>query len=344
MKVGTIIYATNSGLGILAKDFYDNGVITDVLVQSHPDYKNNYFWYNDTQVLPCVTDIANSKGSTPKYVKDVIEKFIDSVDILLIFEIEWYSEIVQAARSKGKKVILMPMYECTPFPIHADCYLTVSDLDHKYYTHMYNGRDIRRINIPVNSAIKWKQRTRAHSFIHNAGNARAGDRNGTEAILASIPYIQSKDIDIRIRSQHTGYTQINDSRVKFEYSNKNFSELWSEGDVFLFPESWNGLSLPIQEAFSSGMAVMCGNRFPMNNWLPTAPMIDPIGYYQRTIVPNVPFSCAQYSPISIAKKIDELANTDISEYSNLGQQWANDNSWNKLKLQYVKIIKDVYEN
>jgi hypothetical protein len=34
MKVGSLVYATDSGLGILAKSFYDNGIITRSMVVS----------------------------------------------------------------------------------------------------------------------------------------------------------------------------------------------------------------------------------------------------------------------------------------------------------------------
>ena len=344
MKVGTIIYSTTSGLGILAKDFYDNGIITDVLVQSHGRYKDNMHWYKNSDILSPVQDIANNRSETPKHKKDLINSFIDSVDILLLFELEWYSDVIQEARKRGKKVILMPMYECSPFPIIADCYLTVSDLDHKYYTQMYKGRNIKRINVPVNSSVKWKLRESANVFVHNAGNARGGDRNGTQALLDSIKFVKSKNIKIKIRSQHSNYTKVNDERVEYDFSEQSFENLWNEGDVFLFPERWNGLSLPIQEAYGSGMMIMCGNRFPMNKWLPNKPMINVAGYQKMRILPNIPFESAQYNPLDIASKIDEFANTDITKYSQMGLEWYEKNSWSLLKKEYSKIMEEIYEN
>ena len=37
MRVGSIVRATNQGLGVLAESFYNNGVITDVLIKGHPN-------------------------------------------------------------------------------------------------------------------------------------------------------------------------------------------------------------------------------------------------------------------------------------------------------------------
>ena len=38
--------------------------------------------------------------------------------------------------------------------------------------------------------------------------------------------------------------------------------------MFVFPEKFNGLSLPLQEARAAGMLVLATDRFPMNTWLP----------------------------------------------------------------------------
>jgi|11_taG_2_1085331.scaffolds.fasta_scaffold00605_7 hypothetical protein len=345
MKVGTIIYATDSGLGILAKDFYDNGIITDVLVQSHGTLKNNLHWYKNSSVLSPVENIATSKNSTPEHKKNLINDFLEKIDILFLFEIEWYSDIVQEARKRGKKVIFMPMYECSPFPILADCYLTTSDLDHQYYNKMYSGLNVERINVPVNSSVVWKKRSCANVFVHNAGNLRQGDRNGTQAILNSIEFIKSKNIKIIIRSQHDNIKFNNlDSRVTIDISNKKFEDLWSEGDVFLFPERWNGLSLPLQEAHASGMMVMCGDRFPVNTWLPAEPLIKVNSYTKKSIIKNIPFKSADYNPIEIANTIDKFANKNIEKYSLIGKKWSEKNSWNVMKKKYLQIIQKIYEN
>ena len=344
MRVGTIIYATNSGLGVLARDFYDNGVVTDVLVQTHPHLKNNFHWYKDAMALSVIDNIAMNSKKTSRHNKNLLKSFIDKVDVILLFEIEWYRDVIQEARRMGKKVILMPMYECSPFPILADCYLTVSDLDHEYYTQMYKGCNIKRINVPANSSLKWKKRNKANVFIHNSGFHNSNDRNGTQKIIDSIPLIKSQNIEIKIRTQNRNYTFPEDPRLTIDTSDRDFKDLWDHGDVFLFPERWNGLSLPIQEAYSSGMMVMCGNRNPMNKWLPNKPMIDVSNYIKMNIVPKIPFPAACYTPEDIAQKIDEFANQDISEYSLMGKKWSEENSWTVLKPEYIKIIKEVYEN
>ena len=39
---GSIVYATEQGLGYLAKDFYDNGIIDLVCIERHSNRTNHY--------------------------------------------------------------------------------------------------------------------------------------------------------------------------------------------------------------------------------------------------------------------------------------------------------------
>ena len=158
------------------------------------------------------------------------------------------------------------MYEITPYPVYADAFCTVSDLDHQYYSKLYPKAKIKRINIPVPKEVSWKKRSRARVFIHNAGNGGTYGRNGTQELLSSLKFIESP-IKLIIRSQKHKL-HCNDPSVEITNGDVPFEELGQHGDVFVFPEKFNGLSLPIQEAYASGMAIMCGNRFPMNKWLP----------------------------------------------------------------------------
>ena len=46
---------------------------------------------------------------------------------------------------------------------------------------------------------------------------------------------------------------------------------------------------------------------------------------------------AVHDPKEIARKIDEIAGSDISKYSLAGREWAEANSWNKLKTKYLEL-------
>ena len=305
-KVGSIVLATAQGLGYMAKDFFDNGIFHEVYIRPHNSRDNHYEWY------------PNRCSS--------IEELLDKIDTLLLFETPFDWNIIKTCRERGIKTVLMVMYECTkyPLPYEPDLILCPSELDLQYYP---NGT---LINIPT--TIKWKLRENARTFVFNAGNGGIGGRNGTQEILESIKYIKSP-INFIIRSQ-VPINIIDDSRVKFQIG--TFDNIWEDGDVFVFPEKFNGLSLPLQEAFASGMLVMAGARFPMTRWLPNEPLIPVEKYSIQRIA--VEFDCAEYSPIQIANTIDRWYNKNITEFSLLGKEFNYKNSWNNLKDTYMALM------
>jgi hypothetical protein len=142
-----------------------------------------------------------------------------------------------------------------------------------------------------------------------------------------------------IRSQKPLDVNIDDNRVDVRIGTVDYDKLFLEGDVFLFPEKFNGLSLPLQEAYASGMLVMTTDRFPNTLWLPNEPLIPVSGYVEDRIV-NVPFHRATIDPINIAKTIDLWYKKDITKYSNQGKLWGEQHSWKNMLPKYIQIIKE----
>lgn len=191
---------------------------------------------------------------------------------------------------------------------------------------------IKQIKVPIPSHIKWRLRKKAEVFVHNAGNGGLGGRNGTEELLRAMKYVKSP-IKLIVRSQ-VPIRERKDPRI--EYQIGTFDDIWAEGDVFIFPEKFNGLSLPIQEAFASGMMVMTTDRFPNNTYLPTEPLIPVHSYLkERTYVT---FDKAKIAPEDIAKSIDSWFGKDISEFSEMGRVFKEEYSWDNLKKRYEEAL------
>jgi hypothetical protein len=308
-KVGSIVLATDQGLGYLAKAFYDHGLIQKVYIQPHSSRPSHPEWYREEDMVASPEDLLDC-------------------DTLLFFEEVFHWKLIPKAREKGIKTVLMPMYECTknPLPYVPDVVITPSLLDQQYYPESEF--------IPVPVEVPWRLRTRAHTFVHNAGNGGIGGRNGTKELLAAMEYVKSP-IMLTINTQM--YIPWNgDTRITIHQGTRPHDELWRFADVFIFPEKFNGLSLPLQEAFASGMAVMCGDRFPMNTWLPKE-MLIPIDHYTKERI-AVEFDCAQFDPKVIAQRIDEVYTTDITQYSEAGKVFADTHSWHNLKEKYETVL------
>jgi glycosyltransferase involved in cell wall biosynthesis len=348
MRIGSIVLSTNQGLGVLAKSFYDSGLIQEVLIKEHGTLKNHPEWFDNAPFIgnPADAFIQTLHPSVDERI--VITNFLSKIDVLLVFEIPFYFslhsgdgkifgyDILKDAKRMGVKTVLMPMYECTPYPMEADLYLCPSKLDYEVYKKMYPEANIRQVTIPVD--VSWKQRTQANTFVYNAGNGGTNDRNGTSEVIESLQHIESP-IQMIIRSQKPLDISVNDDRVDVRIGTVEYEELFSEGDVFLFPEKFNGLSLPLQEAYASGMLVMTTDRFPNTQWLPNEPLIPVSGYVEDRIV-NVPFHRATIDPVSIAKTIDLWYKKDITKYSNQGKMWGEEHSWKNMLPKYLKVIKE----
>lgn len=323
-----MVYATEQGLGVLAKAFYDHQIITDVAALRHPSYANlNTAWYPNSLFIE---NLRN--GRELRKLTD----FCLSMDALLFFETPFAWEIIPKAREAKIKTVLMPMYECTPkpCPYEPDYYFCPSLLDLKYYPD-------RSKFIPVPVEMPWKQRDKARVFVHNAGRGGLNQRNGTGVLLDAIKYVKSP-IKLIIRSQKPLQWTTEDPRVEIRIGSISQEALYADGDVFIFPEKFNGLSLPLQEAAAAGMLVMAGDRFPMNTWLPTDPLIPVLRYEKERIAGRCPeYDAAIYDPTDIAKTIDAWYDKDIREYSAHGKYYSQINSWRTLGPRYLRYLKDI---
>lgn len=234
---------------------------------------------------------------------------------------------------KGRKSILVPMYECTPhpFPVQPDLVIAPSLLDAKFY----EGSTF--IPFPVNrEKLPFKERKQANVFVHNTGHGGLGSRNGTKDLLDAMQFVKS-DIKLIINTQ-TPFTTT-DPRVEVRiHDSRDYWENWGEGDVFIFPEKFNGLSMPIQEAMSVGMPVMSTDRYPFNAYLPKEFLIQVSRYERKRI--SITFQSAVIDPKDIASKIDEWAGKDISKYSQQMNELAQGLSWDNLKETWKSAIQN----
>ena len=343
MRVGSIVLSSTQGLGILAKDFYDAGLVDEVLIKRKSKKKHNLDWYPSAKFIGC-PDSDFHKGVDLAESQKMIN-FLSKIDLLLLFELPFFWSIYEYAREMGVKVCLMPMYEVTPLPQYPDAFVCPSRLDQEIYKKNFPEIKSQFIRVPTHSAIKWRLRKTAKTFVHNAGNGSSMDRNGTRALIDSMKYIKSP-IKLLIRTQNPGLLgglvdNLDDPRLEVVTEEIPFDELWKTGDVFIFPERFNGLSLPIQEAFASGMMIMCGDRFPFNSWLPKDPLIPVDSYEEKHIIRGQPFQSAIYDPKKIAKAIDRWYGEDITEFSLRGKEWAEANSWENLKPKYIEYFKEI---
>lgn len=348
MRVGTICYATEQGIGYLPKDFYDNGIVTDVMVFRHGSRATHMEWYPEGTV-----ELVGRPFTGP-----AVEAFLRRIDTLLIFETPFDWNVLKLAKMYGTRVVIVPMYECTPqvVPVEPDCWACPSALDVQYF---------RGPLVPVPVKQPWVQRKRCWKFLHNGGNLGLRGHKGTREILQAW-WLCRKPIDLTVRAQDTaglrkllnevfpvGGYQLPENNVYVWDRLGGFAKLTVdmrpvareglfpvEYDAFVMAEKYNGLSLPIQEARASGMLVVTSNRFPMNTWLPEWPLIEVAGYSKQRVGGSfMQYDEAEVTPQAIADKLDALLGEDISTYSASGKEWAEENSWEKLRPKWLEVLR-----
>lgn len=340
MKIGTINYATDQGLGILVKSFVDHGLVTDVMIVRHGRHTTHDEWYPGA---PQITDLKSSQQIRQA------KQFCERMDCMLFFETPFIWPLIPHCREKGIKTALMPMFECEPeqLPYQPDLIINPSLLDQQYYPH--------GVFLPVPVEYPWRQRTEAKTFIHNAGHGGLKGRNGTAELVEAMRHVKS-GARLTLRAQESGRQywaggQLRDSagaptnlpdNIDLQIGTFPYEKMFATGDVFVFPEKFNGLSLPLQEARAAGMLVMCGDRFPMNTWLPREPLIPVQGYRKARIGPPYnEFDEAIFDPKAIAYTIDEWFGKDITQYSLEGKAWAQEHSWASMKPRYVSLLEEL---
>lgn len=350
MKIGAVVYATDQGLGHLGLDFYRNGVIDDVAVFRHPSAarETHLDWYP-----PGVPVFVGRPFGTRHHA--VAKSFLERIDVLLSFETPFCWEFANYSRSKGVKTALMPMLEWFPEqPRHKfDSYLCPSLLDLDVFTGLYGADRCAFIPVPAPDCT-WTRRTTARRFLHNAGHVGSRNHKGTDTLLRAMEFVESpieltvrcqdKDVWQRLVSSAAGLAAFGDKRVTVQLGNIPRADLFpTDHDVYVAPERYNGLSLPLQEAFAHGMPVVTTDRYPANAWLPTALMVRPTGYNRVRVAPGyLEMDEAQVNPRDLARVMDWMyqAPADmVMTWSDAGRDWAAENSWAVLGPKYRAALE-----
>lgn len=334
-RIGSIGFSTSQGISHLMKWFYDANVITDVITFRHGSRPSHPEWYP-----PDTVELVGRPFNGP-----VVDEFLSKVDAVLFFETPFDWSFLSYCRTKGVRTVVLVMYECWPNnPGHQpDKFICPSKLDQRDY-----WPNSPFLQIPVPPGIVWRQRTEARRFLHNGGNLGLRGHKGTLEILKAWRHVESP-ASLTVRAQDSaGLEQLlgmapevrHDPRITITKGNLDYGPgMFAGHDVFIMAEKYNGLSLPLIEARASGMLVMTSNRFPMNDWLPTEPLI-PVKRYQRARVSGAyqEYDEAVVAPEAIAETVDRIFGSDIADYSLSGKAWAQANSWDALRDQWIAEV------
>lgn len=325
-KIGIIARCDNRGLGIQTWEFYKHIEPFKILIVIF-DHENNH---------PERYEKGNVRICKEKPDQSDLNWLLGGIDVLVVFETVYSSEVLSQAKQRGIATIMQPNWEWFDEKDRPDLLIPPS----LWHFEDYPDPKIY-LPAPVNrDLIPFKLREKAKVFLHNAGNMQAGyDRNGTKILFEAIPLVKS-DVKFIIKSQ-IKIEGSKDGRIEMVCDDKlNYWEQWqTDADVLLYPRRYGGLSLPLNEAMSAGLVPIMIDCDPVNRFLPKELLIKPNGKEELFIRQKV----ESYSimPDELAKKIDEIANKDITKFSKISDHIAENWSWTKLKSKYLRILNKI---
>lgn len=317
--------ADMGGLGTQTQEFYNHIPCDKVLVVT-AEYACDYSKFPNATI----TGLHISSNE--------IEPFLKDLDVAICFETPYNWEFFNIAKEMGVKTILQPNYEWLPNPMPSIPDLLIPPsmwhFDEFPEPKVYLPAPVNRKLIP------FKLRKKADIFLHIAGHKDTSyGRNGTREFLDAIPLVKA-NVKFIIHTQ-TNFDNIpNDSRLDYRLGDiPNYNKLYEEGDVLVYPRKYGGQSLSLNEALSSGMAIIMTAVKPQIEFLPKELLIEP--YEVNKIRTRREIEIASINPRDIANKIDEIAHKNITKYSKISNQIAKTISWETLLPEYEKILREL---
>ncbi len=332
VRVGIVARADNGGLGIMALDFFRNIFVEKVMVTT-AGYKTDYERFNGYEGVQQFI----AKGGTPTL--EEIKIFLKDLDVVVAFETPYNWNIFKMAKDMGIKTVLIPMYEWTEeiLPEDPDLFLCPSELDYEVLPEPK-----KLINTPITrEIIPFRERTEAKTFIFQNGHGGFMGRNSITEFMQALPLIKNQDIKFIVRSQ-VKFDPVIDKRVTYELEEKNYKDMWTEGDIYIHLHKFDGLSLPLNEAMAAGMPVIGLDVSPQNIFLPKELLIKPDAVGKVKIYREV--DCAIISPVKIAEMIDKVASLpseEIKRLSQISNLQAEKWSWKNLKPEFIKTLNEL---
>ena len=182
-----------------------------------------------------------------------------------------------------------------------------------------------------------RPRKKVEVFYHVAAPAML-DRNGTEDLVAALPYVKNPCHLIVHTHTHLilprkmGVVTIEERHHDVE----NYWEAWpAEADVMVMPRRYGGLCLPAFEAAAQWMPCIMTKLQPQDRW-PWVYGVKP-SWSQTHAMKGGAFPVWSTAPQEIAKAMDHLMEDEdeMVRLSAAGGWWSQRNSWQELRGMWM---------
>lgn len=331
-RVGIIARCDRTGLGIQSKEFFNHIPCKALVIDVHKlpateNTKQNHHWYPGQIIVPIEKRL--------RIPVEVIEEFLNYIDVLFSFETPYDDSIFAICKNRGIKTILQPNFEFLYYPSDnplPDLFAAPS---------MWRYEEIPDpkifLPVPVNTS-NFSPVKKEKTFLHIAGKPVIHDRNGTFVFLESLKYVRNK-ITAIINCQHELKIPQIPKHINLitDFSNKeNYWENYTCG-IMVMPRKFGGLCLPVGEALAAEMPVIMPDISPNNKWLPREWLVP--ARCETSFMCSREIDIFETNPVALAEKIDQFCDAEF--YNNAVQKAIgikNKISWKALLPEYEKIL------
>jgi glycosyltransferase involved in cell wall biosynthesis len=297
-------------------------------------YHNDWADYD-----PATLTVVEREKLTPELVEDWIRS--NRLNVIWgaeTFYVEWFTAVAKAC---GARTVLAPNPE---FFSHVAAWEPRPDVL-AAATRWRIGEMPGAIVLPQpvdRERLPFRQRTKADTFLFVLGHHATRDRQGIRVLWDALARV-TEPIRVIVRSQrdvnppHQYPSHIDlDIRVADE---PDYAVLYAEGDVFLHPRRYGGLSLPLLEAMSVGMVPLATDASPQKSWLPPEMLLACTSdRVWRSLVGEL--ALHDVMPAVMAQRINELARDpgEMARLSLVADSIAEQFSWTALEPQWRTLF------
>lgn len=345
MSTGIIGYLSARGLGTMTHDLRQQLDIRAQIVVPDEGWPYQVDWATGKELYLEKWTAA----------REDIELWRDyyGINTLVSIETSYGDNTFRWAKELGMRTILIVMWEAFNPNMAAyknvDLYICPS---FKAYQEIPFDNKVF-LPYPVDTDLfQYRQRTGvATEFIHNAGSGGMNGRKGTTATILAFSIAKQKrpHIELTVRSQVGFDTILPDvdcidvTGVYFEGGRPNREDLYTDGDVLIYPSKYDGHALVSLEGMASGMPVITTDAAPMNEfWRPQeSELLVRVEHQEKPnglVNPHCMSECVDID--DLAAKIVWAADNDMSEISARNRAIVEkEHSWNALKGRWAKVLE-----
>ena len=344
MKIGLIARADRSGLAVQTWEFWRHMSPVKTIVINPTwvgqDHRIDHSMYPGSVIMD-----SKPYPEESFIESNIIEDFLDGLDIVFTCETPYNFWLFKRASELGVKTVLQYNYEF--LYTLSNSRLPKPDLLAAPSLWNYEKVVGNKVFLPVpvnRSVLPFVQRKELGTILHCAGIPAAFDRNGTLTLIEAVRMLPRRiDIKVKIRSQYF-FESFDDPRIEVIIDKPDrYYDLYQDEDVFVFPRKYGGLSLPLNEAASCGMAILSTNVSPQSSFLHERCLVD--AFKTNSFMANAMVDVYECKASDLADKIVELYECPdlVAESSSLSNDYAASIDWSAMKDNYLSIFGDLLD-